>query len=269
MYVRLGFSVAVNMDPEVLLVDEVLAVGDEAFQRKCLDRVRQFQREGRTIVFVTHAADLVRQICDRAAVLDHGNMVALGKPGEAVRSFREHLLRGQRYEEAEQLAASDDGEGLPGASPRNVKKKGAVAVSSVELDHPGTGERPYLLPGEPLEVRVAYDVAEPISDVVFGVAVYDIEGRMLFGSNTDLLGVDLGRLTGSGQVVFSFAGIPLLDGTYWITIGVHSTDHATVYDWHEQEYEFQVMNPTTDPGLLYVPVKFEMSADHAADEAAS
>ena len=255
MYVRLGFAVAVNMDPEVLLVDEVLAVGDEAFQRKCLDRVRQIQREGRTIVFVTHAADLVRQICDRAAVLDHGRMVALGKPGEAVRSFREHLLRGQRYEEAEQLAATEDGEGLPGASPRNVKKKGAVTVDSVELDHPGTDERPYLLPGEPLDVRVAYEVAEPISDVVFGIAVYDIEGRMLFGTNTEILGVEVGRLTGPGKVTFSFANMPLLDGTYWVTIGVHSTDRATVYDWHEQEYEFQVMNPSTEPGLLYVPVK--------------
>ena len=92
MYVRLGFAVAVNMDPEILLVDEVLAVGDELFQRKCLDRVKQFQREGRTIVVVTHAADMVRQICDRAAVLDQGDLVALGTPGEAVRAYREHLL---------------------------------------------------------------------------------------------------------------------------------------------------------------------------------
>ncbi|MDQ1367747.1 MAG: type transport system ATP-binding protein, partial [Acidimicrobiaceae bacterium] len=85
MYVRLGFAVAVNMDPDILLVDEVLAVGDELFQRKCLDRVKQFQQEGRTIVFVTHSVDLVRQICDRVAVLDNGEMVACGLPGEAVR----------------------------------------------------------------------------------------------------------------------------------------------------------------------------------------
>src|SRR5439155_26116705 len=77
MYVRLGFAVAVNMDPDILLVDEVLAVGDELFQRKCLDRVKQFQREGRTIIFVSHAPDLIRQICDSAAVLDHGQLVAV------------------------------------------------------------------------------------------------------------------------------------------------------------------------------------------------
>ena len=79
MYVRLGFAIAVNVDPDILLVDEVLAVGDESFQRKCLDRVEQFQREGRTIVFVTHAPDLVRQICERATVLDHGQDGLVGR----------------------------------------------------------------------------------------------------------------------------------------------------------------------------------------------
>ena len=93
MYVRLGFAIAVNVDPDILLIDEVLAVGDEAFQRKCLDRVEQFQREGRTIVVVTHSPDQVRQICQSAAVLDHGDLVASGDPKEAVQVFREHLRR--------------------------------------------------------------------------------------------------------------------------------------------------------------------------------
>ena len=93
MYIRLGFAVAVNVDPDILLVDEVLSVGDESFQRKCLERVKRFQREGRTILFVTHAADLIRRICDRGIVLDHGEMVADTLPGEAVRTFRETLQR--------------------------------------------------------------------------------------------------------------------------------------------------------------------------------
>ena len=103
MYIRLGFAVAVHMDPDILIVDEVLAVGDELFQRKCFDRVRQFQREGRTIVVVTHSPDLVRQVCDRAAVLDHGHLVGLGSPAEAVRSYREHLLRRQAYLDAGEM----------------------------------------------------------------------------------------------------------------------------------------------------------------------
>src|SRR5919198_1055674 len=93
MFVRLGFAVAVHVDPQILLVDEVLAVGDEGFQRKCLDRVRQFQREGRTIVFVTHAVDLVRQICDEAVMLDRGRIHTSGDPEDVVREFRLQMLR--------------------------------------------------------------------------------------------------------------------------------------------------------------------------------
>src|SRR5580658_1540593 len=92
MYIRLGFAVAVNVDPDVLVIDEVLAVGDERFQRKCLERVQVFQREGRTIIFVTHSPDQVCAICDRAVVLADGGLVAVGLPGEAVRLFREGLV---------------------------------------------------------------------------------------------------------------------------------------------------------------------------------
>ena len=92
MYVRLGFAVAVNVDPDILVIDEVLAVGDERFQRKCIERVKHFQREGRTILLVTHSPDQVRSICDRAVVLSHGDVVNEGPPGEAVRIFREGLL---------------------------------------------------------------------------------------------------------------------------------------------------------------------------------
>ena len=96
MYVRLGFAVAVNVDPDILVIDEVLAVGDERFQRKCIDRVNQFQDEGRTILLVTHSPDTVRSICDRGVVLSHGHMIADAEPGEATRIFREgpHRRRG-------------------------------------------------------------------------------------------------------------------------------------------------------------------------------
>src|SRR5437763_12147560 len=92
MDIRLGFAVAIKVAPEILLVDEVLSVGDESFQRKCIDKVKTFQAEGRTIVVVTHAADLVRQMCDKAAALEHGKLVAQGDPNDVIREFRERLL---------------------------------------------------------------------------------------------------------------------------------------------------------------------------------
>ena len=269
MYVRLGFAVAVNMDPDVLLVDEVLAVGDENFQRKCLDRVKRFQREGRTIVFVTHSADLVRQVCDRAAVLDHGVLVAVGTPGEAVRAYREHLLQTDRSHEADELAPVVDEPGEPGAdgpvdvddglSAQERKRNFKLRITDVVMEYPGAGERPYLLPGEPLAIRVAYDTTERLDDIVFGIAIHDLEGRLVFGSNTDFLGVPVGTVDGPGVVSFETDATPLLDGTYLVTVGVHSQDEGTVYDWHEQRHQFEVMNPGRGVGQVHLGLNVSLT----------
>jgi ABC-2 type transport system ATP-binding protein len=266
MYVRLGFAVAVNMDPDILLVDEVLAVGDESFQRKCLDKVHQFQKEGRTIVFVTHSADLVRQVCDRAAVLDHGKMVMLGTAGEAVRSFREHLLNKESYEDAAGDASNNgsgpDGEAVEEAvdfgTSQERKRNFKVRITSVRFEHPNEKEREALVPGEALTIHVGYETTEPIDDVVFGVGVYDERGNALFGWNTDLLGIDVGTLAEKGEVTFLLESMPLLDGSYPVTIGVHSHDEGTVYDWQEQRHRFQVMNPGRAAGIMYVPARIKV-----------
>jgi ABC-2 type transport system ATP-binding protein len=267
MYVRLGFAVAVNMEPDVLLVDEVLAVGDESFQRKCLDRVKRFQREGRTIVFVTHAADLVRQICDRAAVLDHGHLVAVGAPGEAVRSFREHLLQQERHGEAEQLAPAEE-EVPPADQPIVVRTEegGRLRISNVRIEYPGAGERPYLQSGDPLAIHVSYDAVERLDDVVFGLAVHDLQGKLVFSSNTEIMQAPLGAVEGPGEVAFATDHVPLLEGTYLLTIGVHSHDEGVVYDWHEQRHQFEVMNPTRTTGE--VELGFRVSAKQVREGAA-
>lgn len=266
MYVRLGFAVAVNVDPDVLLVDEVLAVGDETFQRKCLDRVHQFQEEGRTIVVVSHAADLMRRICERVAVLDHGDMVALGAPGEAIRTFREHLhaQEVERAARAEARAAERDAlagddhtaHGFSQERRRNLK----VRITDVELDHPHRADRRYLLPGEPLSVRISYEAPEPVDDVVFGFAVYDLaDGRHLYGANTEMLGAPIDRVSGQGEVVFQIDSVPLLDGTYPITLAIHSHDEGTVYDWSEQRHWFEVMNPDRTVGTVAFPIKVKVT----------
>src|ERR1700689_3307784 len=149
MYVRLGFAVAVNVEPDVLVIDEVLAVGDERFQRKCLERIKKFQDEGRTILFVTHAADMVRQICDRAVVLAGGRMLHVGAPGEAIRKFREHLLEVGAY--ADLPAESEPYGGPP------IPTQRRVIITSVEVEHAGIGSRPYLEPRESLTVHVAFE----------------------------------------------------------------------------------------------------------------
>jgi ABC-2 type transport system ATP-binding protein len=284
MYVRLGFAVAVNVEPDLLLVDEVLAVGDENFQRKCLERIHQFQREGRTIVFVTHAADQVRQICDRAVVLDHGHMVAIGEPTEAIRVFRDHLFASRREREALDLAVADaaaeaaavaagsveppaeestvdDDADLTHGQQQERRRTLAVRIADVEMVHPHDDERQHLLPGEPLTIRVHLEANAPVDDIECGIAIYDArDGKELFGVNTSMLGVQMPTLDGDAIVEFNFAHIPLLDGTYPFSLGVHDRDEGTVYDWSEQRHWFTVLNPERSVGTVAFPVEVTVKA---------
>jgi ABC-2 type transport system ATP-binding protein len=244
MYVRLGFAVAINVDPEILLVDEVLAVGDEAFQRKCIDKVRSFQAENRTIVVVTHAVDLVRQMCHRAAALDHGKLVIEGDPNEVIRTFRERLMAG-----VTSAAGVDRDLVTSELSPvwHQVRIVGAEVVYA-------TPEHVHAAPGEPMGIDVTLETAEPVADVVVGLAIYSSMGQLVFGTNTDILGVDLGTVDGQKNLSFRFEQVPLLDGTYAITLGVH-TRGGISYDQWEGRRHFEVAAPGREVGLVRLPVR--------------
>lgn len=245
MYVRLGFAVAVNVDPDVLLVDEVLAVGDEVFQKKCLDRVAEFQREGRTILFVTHGADLVRQICNRAIVLDHGNMVADGPPGESIRIFREHL-HGHLVNDI-----------VPDAQHHRDER---IHITDVVVDHSGRPDRTFLYAGEQLSISVSFEASVPVNDAVFELQIYDGNGRVVYGADTDTLNLHLPPLMGTGAVTFTIDSVPLLDGAYPVSISLKDREHGRLLDWRDPEQQaFEVVNPTRVVGTVALPVKASFS----------
>ena len=243
MYVRLGFAVAINVDPEILLVDEVLAVGDEAFQRKCIDKVKAFQAEGRTIVVVTHAADMVRQMCHKAAALDHGKLVAQGDPNEVIREFRERLLKASTpvQDISPELARSE-------MSPM----WGRVKIADARVVY-ATADHHAVAPGEAMQLEVTLETAEPVDDVVVALTVYNSMGWVVYGTNTDLHGVDVGTVTGRRNVTFGFREVPLLDGSYAFTVGVH-TRGGLVYDSWEQLRRFEVAAPGRDVGIVRLPI---------------
>src|ERR1035441_7329826 len=165
MYVRLGFAVAVNVDPDILVIDEVLAVGDERFQRKCIDRIKQFQREGRTILLVTHSPDQVRTICDRAVVLSHGVLVGEGEPGEVVRIFREGLMEEAPGMAPPEPVAATSGPPPPTASIDTPDAERPVRLTEIAHSYAADGDRPYLRTGEILVLTVGF-LANTASDDV-------------------------------------------------------------------------------------------------------
>ena len=258
MFVRLGFSVAVSIDPEILLVDEVLAVGDEQFAQKCLAKIKQFQREGRTIVFVTHAADLVREICDRAAVLDHGISIADGPPASAIRTFREHLFASGRAGEAEGIALIDDeeGEGGDGKAPRHKRVK-VIQIAEVTRSHARQAERLHVYPGEPVEVEVRYKVEEAFDEPIIGIGLWDPHGIRIWGGNTQTLDSPLGTVQrGDGAVRFRIASLPLLDGHYTLQVGISDRD-GQVIDWIDSMDGFEVGQHDKSVGVVALEVALE------------
>jgi ABC-2 type transport system ATP-binding protein len=251
MYVRLGFAVAVNVDPDILVIDEVLAVGDERFQRKCIDRVKEFQKEGRTILLVTHSPDQVRAICDRAIVLSHGNVVSEALPGEAVRIFREGLL-----EEGGTLVVPED-------TPESVQTVAVlpgpdtdhpVRVTYIAHTYPRFEEVPYLSTGDALTIGVGYHASIATDDVVFSLELRDSDGNCFMRTDTDILGLRFDLPVGPGLVNFQVDDIPLLDGTFSYCVGVASKG-GVLFDWREPAGTFAVMSPGKATGFITLPVR--------------
>jgi ABC-2 type transport system ATP-binding protein len=242
MYVRLGFAVAVHVDPDILLVDEVLAVGDEAFARKCLDKIAEFRREGRTILFVTHALDLVDQICDRGIVLDHGRVVFDGDP-----QFATGTLRGLLGTAEPVLMEPEETE--PG-----------LAVESITVTDAGGAALAELTAGEPLAVRVEIRASAELAPRVGGVvAVVMGAGDIpvwVMRAGPDVLPTDR---PGSWRLDFAVAECPPLHGAFQVAVQVDDID-GVVLGVARSEHTFWVRSGQ-DLGLLAVPYQVGASVD--------
>jgi ABC-2 type transport system ATP-binding protein len=252
MYVRLGFAVAVNVEPDVLLVDEVLAVGDAAFQRKCLDHVKRFQREGRTIVVVSHGTDTIRQNCGRAMVMNHGRVLTVDEPGESIRVYLADLLGVGTIE------GSESG-GIEG----NV-----FAIGSVRAEHGGSGMRSHLYPGDSLTITADVDSLAAVDNAVATIAIYDNSNELVFASDPDDPANVMEIPQGGGVVRFFFPEVPLLDGTYGVSVGIRSLTETAIFDLKDQVAQFEVANPGRTTGRVRLPldVSFRLrSAEHTGE----
>jgi ABC-2 type transport system ATP-binding protein len=240
MLVRLGFAVAVHVEPDVLLIDEVLAVGDEAFQAKCLDRVRAFQREGRTIVLVTHALDTVIEICDRAAMLHHGELHAIGMPADVVREMRYVLL-----------GVTD---------PNFVPEEGTreAEIAEVQIVRPNGSSEGAILRGDPLTIVIDVRQNEPLDDLDVDFAVLDgATNHAVLDARTSRADLDLGRFE-KKRVRFRIEAFPYEPGKYWVTVGLSNRTTGHLYHVQTQRYLFEVVDAPRVQERVEVPVAVEI-----------
>jgi ABC-2 type transport system ATP-binding protein len=241
MLVRLGFAVAVHVDPDVLLIDEVLAVGDEAFQAKCIDRVRQFQRDGRTMVLVTHALGRVTELCDAAVMLHRGVIHKEGSPDDVVREMR-HVL----------LGVTD---------PNFVPEEGTreVEIASVELiPAEGRIDAP-VTRGDPVTLQIDVRSNRPVDDLDVDFQILDgLTNHPVLDARTSAAGVRIGTFDGKKRLRFVIERFPYQPGKYWVTIGLSSRRTGALYHVQTQRYAFDVVDVPSIQDRVEVPVRIEV-----------
>jgi ABC-type polysaccharide/polyol phosphate transport system ATPase subunit len=272
MYMRLGFAVAIHVDPDVLLVDEVLAVGDEGFTHKCLDKFAEFKRRGRTILLVTHSLGLVERFCDEALWLDAGHMKGMGDPKRIVGAYitdveaseEQELAAGDaRAQEAAMPVSPDEPASavLPdhpvevAESPSDMFRategrwgSREVEITDVALEGPD-GERSHVFhSGERLDVKLRLRAPVAIQDFVIGIGIFNAEGLCCYGTNTEIEEMKGERIFGDAEAVFSVESLDLVEGTYKLDVAVHKAD-GYPYDYHRLLYTFRVKSRTKDVGI--------------------
>jgi ABC-type polysaccharide/polyol phosphate transport system ATPase subunit len=274
MYMRLGFAVAIHVDPDVLLVDEVLAVGDEGFTHKCLDKFAEFRRRGKTILLVTHSLGLVERFCDEALWIDGGQARGAGDPRRVVGAYVSDV---EKSEEATLAAADARAQELVLAAPAGTDgtdgtdddRAGAEASTQPEdmfrategrwgtreieitgVTLAGEDGQPghVFQTGQRVSVRVAVQSAKPIEDFVFGIAIFNAEGACCYGTNTDLEGFSSRAIDGAGEVTLEIDALDLVEGTYKLDVAVHRLD-GRPYDYHRLLYTFRVKSRVKDVGI--------------------
>ncbi len=262
MYMRLGFAVAIHVNPDVLLVDEVLAVGDEGFTHKCLDKFAEFRRSGKTILLVTHSLGLVERFCDEALWLDAGRAQAHGDPKRVVGAYLTAVEKTEDQLLAETTAKAVDAAVPPAAGAERPAdptsdmfrategRWGSREVEIVDvllLDR--SGQVSFVFhSGEPMAIRVRVSAVQPTDDFVFGIGLFNADGVCCYGTNTFLEDMIPRRLEGDAEATFSIESLDLVEGTYKLDVAVHKRD-GYPYDYHRLLYTFRVKSRTHDVGI--------------------
>ena len=246
MYVRLAFAVAINVDPQILIIDEILAVGDVSFQRRCMEKFVEFRDEGRTIVLVTHDMGSVKNLCDRAVWLEHGKAIDQGDPGDLIEAYTERMLGAQ--------ARSADGSVRQGS--------GDIRITHVEMfvndDESAVGR---CRTGDDVKLRLHYECERTISQPVIGIEIESLGGTTVTAPNSRDVGMVPPTMSGHGMVDLAFSDISLLPGTYDLHTSITDFSRATIYDRLQTAMRFDVMTgkPSETSGVVTLHPQWSFS----------
>lgn len=262
MIVRLAFSTAIQTEPEILLLDEVLAVGDMEFQQKCFEVFERYRQEDKTVVFVTHDMNSVKRFCDCTLLLNHGEQVAFGDTGGVIDEYvygvgpeaagvPETVTEVEEVQPAEPIV-------VEGAEDTGRWGNKRVEITDVKFIDKFGNERTTFMSGDLMTFRILYYAPELVEDPVFGVAIYKNQnGLECFGTNTELKNIPVESVEGVGHIDFIIEKIPMIEGKFLVTVAVHSKDNIH-YDWLDKKYSFNVVRSGRDSGLFDISCKWKV-----------
>jgi ABC-type polysaccharide/polyol phosphate transport system ATPase subunit len=246
MYMRLAFAIASHVSPDILLLDEVLAVGDAAFQRKCYGRIFEYRRGGGTLLFVSHDPGAIEMVCDRVVLLRDGKVIADGPPADVLAVYHRGLAEaagapGTAAAEARSAGEQED-------DPRAWGTRDVVIRSARLVGPDGPTQR--FLSGDPFRVELEVEAPRPIATPNFGVSVHTVEGALCYGTNTRLDALEIPEISGVTRVSFDVPALALHEGEFLVTLAAVSHDQSTVYHWLDRWLEFTVFQRGTGLGIV-------------------
>jgi ABC-2 type transport system ATP-binding protein len=266
MYMRLAFSVAINVDADILLIDEILGVGDANFQAKCFNKLREIKAKGTTIVIVSHSLGQIEQICERSIWIHEGVIRAQGDPKEIDLAYLEYMgqkIQERTAQELEEQAAREAQEAAeqaeqlpeePEEEPEEVKKRWGNGNARIRRIHVCTAdgrEQRTFRTGDAVHIRVDYKVSKPVEDAVFGIGIFNRDGVQCYGTNTHIDKLPQFRLTESGSVEIRLHEVMLLPGDYLIDLAIESGDGIPV-DYFREACRIEMISPIGDVGIVRI-----------------
>lgn len=253
MYMRLAFSVAINVDADILLVDEILAVGDVNFQEKCFERLREIKSQGVTIVIVSHALGQIEQICDRTLWIDCGKIRAEGVPRDVHAEYLDYMNKKRReLTEKEQKGVEPDSGVFTDKDVYGKRQgNGKIRIHQVQmLDVDGKVQISFRT-GEVIEIHVSYTVRERVDNVVFGVGIFRSDGLQCYGTNTRIDQVECFNIGQDGTIILKLLDVSLLSGKYVLDIVIES-GRGEMIDCYKEAVRFEVYSEINDIGIMRI-----------------
>jgi lipopolysaccharide transport system ATP-binding protein len=254
MQVRLAFATAIQTNPEILLMDEVLAVGDMEFQQKCIDVFQRYIKEKKTIVFVSHDLNSVRRFCSKTLLLRHGEQVAFGDTNEIIDKYVYGVEAIEKNAEKQYHRIEEQKEKVHEKKRRWGNKK--VEITDVKFIDKFGRENTTFNSGDSMTIQISYNVNLSVDNLVIGMAVYSDSDVLCYGTNTDIREFTADNTVGDNQIRLYIHDITMMEGKFYLTVAAHSKEHLP-YDWLDKQFSFNVIKKGNNIGIFELPCEWK------------